>query len=403
MIRAAAVHGRAYEYVCDNLNDQTDQNESEVRPMIRVLRMLACLLLLLAKTTSVSAQPQEAVEYYATDALGSIRVVFNDQGTVIGRGDYLPYGEEGPTSTGLPTERFTGEARDAEAGMDYFGARMYQPRTGRFSTADPVFGSALMQPQRWNRYAYALSSPLVMTDSSGLDPIYYTEGTCSGTFGSACNDNGGGPGLFWWWGGWINPGDIFSGYYEDYQWAQQSLNQANYDLWLASLNAPATPAAPTTPVEEAADGLDMPQCPGCLPYEGDPDPYLSTDDFVSNLANSAPLMAGSIFKAGWSSIANTFAGRIRSVVLQSDVTAFRYWGGQSQQVGRWLTTRQTVGQIASPADAVRLLNLPAANTAENLSTFTIPKGTEIFIGRVAGGGAKATQIYVPNPSVLVAK
>src|SRR5262245_15187119 len=87
--------------------------------------------------------PTETVEYYVTDVIGSTRVVFAADGTVLGSGDYLPYGE----ALGSPTvaaEQFTGQPRDVETGMDYFHARNYQPRVGRFSTSDPAFAGALV-------------------------------------------------------------------------------------------------------------------------------------------------------------------------------------------------------------------------------------------------------------------
>src|SRR5690606_29691080 len=51
--------------------------------------------------------------------------------------------------------------------LDYFHARMYQPRTGRFNAVDPVF-AGLFDPQQWNRYAYVRNAPLVLTDPSGM-------------------------------------------------------------------------------------------------------------------------------------------------------------------------------------------------------------------------------------------
>jgi RHS repeat-associated protein len=87
----------------------------------------------------------------------------------LGRSDYRPFGETwGQTGT-LPRQRFTGQARDGEADLDDFNARAYQPRFGRFTRPDPVSGN-LFQPQSWNMYAYAQNRPLVLTDTSGLDP-----------------------------------------------------------------------------------------------------------------------------------------------------------------------------------------------------------------------------------------
>src|SRR5690349_5725495 len=67
---------------------------------------------------SPAPPPAETIEYYVTDGIGSTRVVFAPDGNVIGRGDFLPYGEELPGAN-LPPERFTGQARDTEAAQDY--------------------------------------------------------------------------------------------------------------------------------------------------------------------------------------------------------------------------------------------------------------------------------------------
>jgi RHS repeat-associated protein len=111
----------------------------------------------------------ETVEYYALDAVGSVRVVFNPDGTVKGRMDYTPFGGALQPAVGLPPEAFAGLFRDPEAGLDYAQARSYQVRTGRFNRPDPVY-AGLFDPQKWNRYAYARNSPLSFTDASGLDP-----------------------------------------------------------------------------------------------------------------------------------------------------------------------------------------------------------------------------------------
>ena len=100
-------------------------------------------------------------------------------------------------------------------------------------------------------------------------------------------------------------------------------------------------------------------------------------------------------------IAGTFrGGRYQSHVLQSDVEAFRFSGGVSGPAGRFLTTRQTVTGIATPQEAVQALNLPAGATAQQLNSLIIPKGTNIFYGRVEGGGSTATQIFIENSRVL---
>jgi RHS repeat-associated protein len=88
---------------------------------------------------------------------------------VVRRHDYFPFGEEYAATPGADARRFTGKERDAETGLDYFGARYYASRTGRFTTVDPVvlLDAAFRDPQLWNRYAYVRNNPLRYTDPDG--------------------------------------------------------------------------------------------------------------------------------------------------------------------------------------------------------------------------------------------
>jgi RHS repeat-associated protein len=117
----------------------------------------------------VAAQT-EIVEYYGHDALGSIRIVFTASGVATARADYEPFGEAvtiaGMPAGPLPAQQFTGQERDQLERQDYFGARYYRPRHGRFSQVDPVY-AGLFDPQQWNRYAYARNNPLSFVDPTG--------------------------------------------------------------------------------------------------------------------------------------------------------------------------------------------------------------------------------------------
>jgi RHS repeat-associated protein len=108
------------------------------------------------------------VEYYGTDALGSVRTVFDQSGGLVERADYLPFGESVFAPGNLPSERFTGQQRDGDAALDYFHARMLQPRHGRMISPDAVNGDP-ESPQTWNRYAYVVGNPVSMTDPTGND------------------------------------------------------------------------------------------------------------------------------------------------------------------------------------------------------------------------------------------
>jgi len=76
---------------------------------------------------------------------------------------------------------FTGKERDAETGLDYFGARYMSGAQGRFTGPDPhniimessgeeEFSIFLSDPQNWNRYAYVANNPASMTDPDGRCP-----------------------------------------------------------------------------------------------------------------------------------------------------------------------------------------------------------------------------------------
>jgi RHS repeat-associated protein len=163
----------------------------------------------LALAPATAAAQAEVVEYYATDAVGSTRVVFNAACPVLAQTDYLPFGEAvGATGT-LPAQRFTGQERDGEAAIDNFNARGLSTRIGRFTGLDPVGGSP-GAPQSWNRYAYVFNNPLAFNDPTGMNANQSPRQSCYFPhFGDDCldwgpeNDSGGGfgPGPFDGWGG----------------------------------------------------------------------------------------------------------------------------------------------------------------------------------------------------------
>ena len=132
--------------------------------------VVSALVTFLLGTVGAAAQPPDVtVEYYHLDAVGSVRAVTDATGAVVRRYDYRPFGEGDGVSAGADPLRFTGKERDAETGLDYFGARHYAQRTGRFTTVDPVQTTSdnLADPQRWNRYAYVRNNPLRFSDPDG--------------------------------------------------------------------------------------------------------------------------------------------------------------------------------------------------------------------------------------------
>lgn len=71
------------------------------------------------------------------------------------------------------TTLFTGKERDAETGLDYFGARYFSAAMGRFTSPDKPFADQdPADPQSWNLYSYARNNPLKFVDDAGMAVIY---------------------------------------------------------------------------------------------------------------------------------------------------------------------------------------------------------------------------------------
>ena len=65
----------------------------------------------------------------------------------------------------------SGKERDAESGLDYFGARYYGSGLGRFTSPDPSpAGVSITDPQSWNLYSYVRNRPTRFVDANGNWP-----------------------------------------------------------------------------------------------------------------------------------------------------------------------------------------------------------------------------------------
>ena len=138
--------------------------------------------------------------YLFTDMLGSVRTITNSSGTVTECYDYLPFGrilgrsDNGRNAAGLNNcfpatpdtnltsivdEKFTGQKRDNETGLDFFEARYFSSPLGRFTSTDPLnipnlqqlnpglFSKVIANPQNWNGYSYSHNNPLNKMDPDG--------------------------------------------------------------------------------------------------------------------------------------------------------------------------------------------------------------------------------------------
>jgi len=116
-----------------------------------------------------------ALLYQHADALGSVRQLTDQAGSVRQARGYSPFGA--PTSAagqsagsfGFAGEQYdpsTGSGRAAASGLIFLRARYYDPTVGRFLTRD-TYPALAPAPQSLHRYAYCGNDPVNRTDPSG--------------------------------------------------------------------------------------------------------------------------------------------------------------------------------------------------------------------------------------------
>ena len=119
--------------------------------------------------TPLVTQPRSDTRYYfLKDHLGSVRVTVDVSGNVTSYDDFYPFGmtidgRSGNIWSGDARYKYTTKERDAESGYDYFGARYYDARIGRWMAVDPM---AEKYPG-WSPYHYAACNPQRMCDPDG--------------------------------------------------------------------------------------------------------------------------------------------------------------------------------------------------------------------------------------------
>lgn len=104
--------------------------------------------------------------YYLKDHLGSIRVVANGSNAIVSAQDYDMWGFliEGRSFDSYKSKyKFTGKERDKESNLDYFGARYYDSRIGRWISIDTLFE----KHYDFSPYNYVLNNTLRLVDPDG--------------------------------------------------------------------------------------------------------------------------------------------------------------------------------------------------------------------------------------------
>ncbi len=126
--------------------------------MRRLLLVFTCFLFLVS---SISAYE---LEFYHSDHLGSPVLVIDEAGEEVWSSDYDVFGEA-VNEEGVGDLKYNQKEKD-DTGLLYYGARYYNPDTGRFITADTVKGS-VGSLQSQNLYVYVRNNPMKYIDPTG--------------------------------------------------------------------------------------------------------------------------------------------------------------------------------------------------------------------------------------------
>ena len=112
--------------------------------------------------------------YYLKDHLGSVRAVIDEDKKVITAQDYDAWGyylENRMYESYTIKNKFTGKERDNESTYDYFGARYFDSRVGRWGGVEPL----LHKYYDITPYGYSLQNPLRFSDNNGKEVIIKSE------------------------------------------------------------------------------------------------------------------------------------------------------------------------------------------------------------------------------------
>ena len=147
----------------------TAQNATVYIGQLYVCQGTACAKLIYAGRQRVAMVQvgSGATSYFHGDHLGSTSVLTEASGTEEERNSYRPYGAlQTHTGTADVAYKYTGQERDASTALYFYQARYYAQGLGRFVSPDSLVPDAL-DPQAFNRYAYARNNPVRYTDPTG--------------------------------------------------------------------------------------------------------------------------------------------------------------------------------------------------------------------------------------------
>ncbi|MEU7854457.1 RHS repeat-associated core domain-containing protein [Nonomuraea sp. NPDC049141] len=110
--------------------------------------------------------PTGGVTWLLAGQHGSTQLAINAATGTVNRERYLPYGQRrGGDDLPITDRGLLGKIEDTSTGLDYLGARYYDPAIAKFISTDPELD--LRTPEWANPYSYAANDPITQSDPDG--------------------------------------------------------------------------------------------------------------------------------------------------------------------------------------------------------------------------------------------
>ena len=151
------------------MNSHSKRQAGRTGSWLQALMALILGAMLLAAGPARAAT--ETITYIHGDISGSPLAATSSTGAVVWKESYRAYGERWVNDPGSAQQSqwFHGKEQDAATGLQYFGARYYDPAVGRFLGIDPVdYQDGNLHS--FNRYAYGNNNPVSYLDPDGKHP-----------------------------------------------------------------------------------------------------------------------------------------------------------------------------------------------------------------------------------------
>ena len=116
------------------------------------------------------------VKYNLEDHLGNSSVMVDEEGDLVNREEYYPYGDTSFGAFAKKRYRYNGKEKDGESGLYNYGMRYYAPWVCRFVSVDPL---AAEYPH-YTPYQYAGNKPVNFIDMDGLEEYSKLEYSLNG-------------------------------------------------------------------------------------------------------------------------------------------------------------------------------------------------------------------------------